>query len=185
MKLFFITVFMFSLMSSAAQKKAIFSSQNYVGLLEGEQKSKLQLQTINGIKYRTWFIGLGTGIDWYYLRSIPIFLSLNRDFLQKKNRNFFVALNGGVNLPWKKNNDLNELGYPRGRLLTGFYWEGGLGYKIGIGKRNNAMLLQLAYNYKHLGEKTITRVYDTPELDPAERFDYYLRRLSMKIGWKF
>ena len=81
---------MFSLMSSAAQKKAIFSSQNYVGLLEGEQKSKLQLQTMNGIKYRTWFIGLGTGIDWYYLRSIPIFLSLNRDFLQKKNRNFFM-----------------------------------------------------------------------------------------------
>jgi len=185
MKFFLIIVFVFTYIDSTAQKKAIFSSQNYIGLLEGEHNSKLQMQTINGMKYKSSFIGLGTGIDWYYLRSIPIFLSLNRDFLQKKNRNFFIVLNGGINLPWEKNNDFNELGYPRGRLLTGFYWEGGLGYKIGIGNRNNALLLQLAYNYKRLGEKTINHVYDTPELDPTERFDYYLRRLSMKIGWNF
>lgn len=185
MKLFLLIVLVFICIGSTAQGKAIFSSQNYIGLLEGESGTEFQVQTINGIKYRTWFIGLGTGIDGYYLRSIPAFLSLNKDFLKSANRNFFIAVSGGVNFPWEKDNHHNGWGYTAEKLLTGIYWEGGAGYKIGIGKGKDALLMLIGYSYKHLGEK-LTNVYiTTPELDPAERFDYRLRRLSLKMGWNF
>ncbi len=185
MKLLFISVFVLLSTGTTAQHKLIFSSQNYAGILEGEHRSKFQLQTINGIKFNTWFMGLGTGIDWYYLRSIPAFFSLNKDFWKRENRNFFIVMNGGINFPWKRDNYYNEWGYRVDKLVNGVYWEGGLGYKIGIGKGNDALLIQLGYSYKQVGEKAIVIYTDTPELNPMERFDYRLRRLSLKIGWNF
>lgn len=91
MKLFFITAFAFISICTSAQKKTNFSSQNYVGLLEGEHGSSLQLQTINGARFSSWFVGLGAGIDWYYRRSIPIFTSVNKEFLKKRKKFLFVS----------------------------------------------------------------------------------------------
>jgi len=187
MKLFLIIAFTFISAATLAQHKATFSSQNYVGLLEGEQGSKFQLQTINGIKYKTWFTGLGTGIDWYYRRSIPAFLSLNKDFLIKGNRNFFIATDVGANFPWL----VDKNSYAIDKAIPGLYWGAGLGYKVGIGKLNDAILLQLGYSYKHVAEKTKPVYYYAMPLivesqqDMTNRFDYYLRRLSIKIGWNF
>ncbi len=192
MKLFFITVLSLISLTVTAQKKITFSSQNYIGLLEGEHGSKFQLQTINGIKYRTWFAGLGTGLDWYYRRSIPAFLSLNKDFFKTGNRNFYISADGGVNFPWKEDKNYNEWGYPIEKPSPGAYWGAGLGYKIGIGKKNDALLIQVGYSYKHVSEKVRNIYYYTFPIVPASqmpqftnRFDYHLRRLSLKIGWNF
>jgi len=178
--------------SGNAQSKITFSSQNYVGLLEGEQGSKFQLQTINGMRNRTWFVGLGTGIDWYYRRSIPAFLSVNNDFFRRGNRNFFIATDAGINFPWRDDKNYNVWGYVVEKSIPGFYGEAGLGYKVGIGKTNDAVLIQLAYSYKHIREK-VKNIYYYPgimivSLQPevvTDRFDYYLRRLSLKLGWNF
>src|SRR5437773_4082956 len=110
MRSILITAFILTSICSHAQRKTNFSSQNYIGILEGEHGSKFQLQTINGIKLKTWFVGLGTGIDWYYRRSIPLFFSLNKDFFKKGNRNFYFAADGGVNFPWK-DETYKEQGY--------------------------------------------------------------------------
>jgi hypothetical protein len=176
--------------TALGQRSTRFSSQNYLGLLEGEQGSKFQLQTINGIKHKTWFAGIGTGIDWYYRRSIPVFMSLNKDFLIKRNRNFFIATDVGANFPWQV--DKNSSAYSIEESIPGFYWSAGLGYKVGIGKLNDGILLQLGYSYKHVGEKVKTVYYYdyVPGMimqprDMTNRFDYYLRRLSLKIGWNF
>ncbi len=192
MKLFIITALSFITMAATAQYKIIFSSQNYVGLLEGEHGSGFQLQTINGIKYKTWFAGLGTGIDWYYHRSIPAFLSLNKDFYKRGNRNFYAAVDGGINFPWKDDKNNNEWGYTIVKSSPGFYGEAGLGYKIGISKKNDAILLQLGYSYKHVSEKVKTPiyymyppVYDFQGSSLTNRLDYRLQRLSLKIGWNF
>jgi hypothetical protein len=189
MKLFFTTVLIIISAIALGQRSTRFSSQNYVGLLEGEQGSKFQLQTINGIKYKTWFAGVGTGIDWYYRRSIPAFVSLNKDFLIKGNRNFFIATDIGANFPWQV--DKNSYAYSVEESIPGFYWGTGLGYKVGVGRLNDAILLQLGYSYKHVGEKIKTTYYYAmpmimePKPDMTNRFDYYLRRLSLKIGWNF
>ena len=193
MKLFLIIAVTTISATVLAQHNATFSSQNYIGLLEGEQGSKFQLQTINGIKYKTWFAGAGTGIDWYYRRSIPAFMSLNKDFFIKGNRNFFIATDVGANFPWLVDKNSYVAGYIVEESIPGFYWGAGLGYKIGIGKLNDGILLQLGYSYKHVGEKVKTPYYYDyvpgmimqPKPDMTNRFDYYLRRLSLKIGWNF
>ena len=186
-----IALFFISL-STMAQNKIVFSSQNYVGLLEGQQGSKFQLQTINGTKYQSWFAGLGTGIDWYYRRSIPIFLSVNKDLFRKGNRNFFVSTDAGINFPWQDNKNYNPWGYVVEKSSPGLYWGAGLGYKVGIGNTHDAVLIQLGYSYKHIQEKAknvyyypVVMIVGPQQEVVTNRFDYYLNRLSLKLGWNF
>lgn len=185
MKLLLITVFIFLTTYTFAQKKVNFSSQNYAGLLEGQHGSSLQLQTINGIKFNNWFVGLGAGIDWYYRRSIPVFTSVNVDFLKKAKRSFYLSANAGINFPLQTDNYHNEWGYEETKSNSGLYWSAGLGYKIGMGKGNDALLLQVGYDYKHVGETVHSPYTVFNDQDPNDQFDYHLRRLSCKIGWCF
>jgi len=185
MKLFFLAAFALVSLSTFAQKKATFSSRNYVGLLEGEHGSSLQLQTINGLKFKSWFVGLGAGIDWYYRRSIPFFASVDKDFFKKERRSFFLSANAGVNFPWQIDNYHNEWGYDETKSTAGLYWSAGLGYKIGIGKGKDALLMQLGYDYKHITEKVVLPYMVFDSMNPNDEFDYHLRRLSIKVGWSF
>jgi hypothetical protein len=185
MKLLFLSSLLFIGLCTSAQKKVIFSSQNYAGLLEGQHGSSLQLQTINGVKFNDWFVGLGTGIDWYYRRSIPVFGSVSMDFLKKERRSFYVSGNVGMNFPWQTDNYHNEWGYNETKSYAGLYWSAGLGYKIGMGKKNDALLIQVGYDYKHVGEKVNNPYVVIESQDPNDHFDYHLRRLSAKVGWSF
>jgi len=92
-----------------AQNKVAFSTQNYVGLLIGGSDNSPQLQTINGIRFNKWFTGIGTGIDWYYQRSVPVFLSLERGFRVTPKKNIYFSSGAGINFPWRNNiyNDWN------------------------------------------------------------------------------
>jgi hypothetical protein len=183
-----IAAFVFINVPANAQHKIIFSSQNYAGLLEGENGSKFQLQTINGFKYKTWFAGIGTGIDWYYQRSIPLFASLNKGILKNGDRNFYLSADGGINFPWKNNTYYYGWGDENGKLSAGLYWSAGFGYRIGIGKHTDAILMHIGYSYKHLLEKTTTYVYPClvyPCPEAPARYDLDLRRLSLKLGWNF
>jgi len=188
-----ISIFLLISFQTIAQHKFIFSSQNYIGLLEGERGSAFQLQTVNGTKYHSWFTGVGTGIDWYYRRSIPLFLSIEKHFIKNGARNFYLTANSGVNFPWKSNNNYNEFGYSVQSTPAGFYGEGGLGYKIGLGKKNDALLLQSSYTFKHIRENVKNIIYYYPDnlipgplqTNTKNHLDYYLQRWAFKIGWSF
>lgn len=194
MKLSVIFVFIIMSLPGVAQHKIIFSSHDYVGLLEGERGSAFQLQTINGISHKTWFAGLGTGIDWYYGRSIPVFLSADKNFLKKGNRSFFLTANAGINFPWEDHKKPDQSGWVIQNTPAGFYWETGAGYRIGLGKKNDALLIQSGYSFKHIRENvkniynyTIPYYFGAGSLQTGltNRFDYSLNRVSLKIGWSF
>lgn len=175
-------IFIYSSLSS--QEKWIFSSQNYAGILEGESGSAFQLQTINGFKHKTLFAGIGAGIDYYFQRSIPLFISISK-FLPAGKLPLFFSGDVGVNFPWVRK-DLYYI-HNSGEYYSSLYWAGGLGYKFGFKKNTNAVLLNFGYSYKHLINKT---AYTNPCLIPpcpvsTERYDYRLRRLSLKVGWMF
>ena len=177
-------------LGSIAQPKLGFSSQNYTGLLTGEHGSKYQLQTIDGFRYKSWFAGVGVGLDWYYQRSIPLFVSLNKEFLKSDKRTFFASADGGINYPWGNDNLQVEWGYHVAKLLNGPYWGVGFGYKVGFGKKNDAILLHIGYSYKYSGETTELNATTgylvlTPYDKPTNRYDYRLRRLSLKLGYQF
>ncbi len=173
-----------SFLTLAAQSKGRFSSQNYIGIMEGESGTGLQLQTINGFQYETWFAGIGTGIDYYFQRSIPLFVSVSK-FLASPTVPLYINVDAGINFPWARN-DLYYLQEP-GDYFSALYWGGGLGYKFSFRKSNKGILLNVGYNYKRLLHETETTY---PCLFPPcpvakEKYDYQLRRLSVKVGWMF
>src|SRR5690349_5998233 len=74
-----LNVFVFNVSTLKAQLKLRYHAQNYIGLLEGEDKAAFQLQTIHGVQVKSWYAGAGVGLDYYMYRSIPVFFSVNKD----------------------------------------------------------------------------------------------------------
>ena len=189
MKFFSITAAALLLLSNGtlAQKKFSFSSQTYVGIVSGEDYTELQIQAINGVKINKWFGGIGTGIDWYYLRSVPLFASVNRDIFQKGKKTFLLTADAGINFPWKDERYYWIDYVSDSKQSPGLYWAGGISYKFGVGKSDNAVLLNFGYSYKQAKE-TVTNIYPcfSPPCTPnVESFNYKLKRLSVRIGWAF
>ncbi len=164
-----------------------FHSINSVGLLEGETGSAFQLQTINGAQWKSWFAGVGAGLDYYKFRSIPLFMDFRKEFGKNGNK-IFLYSDFGLHFTWltdqqKSGGDMN------GKFNNGFYTDLGFGYKIAM-KKNNALQLSLGYSLKKSSELT-SPVY-FPYIDftgsgsyPSDKINYTLNRLSIKMGWEF
>lgn len=183
-QLFIAIVIILLLHKNSFAQKAAFGSQNTIGLLEGSKGSAFQFQTIMGVRYTTWFAGIGSGFDYYHLRSIPLFFSLQKDFFPKL-RTPFIHLNGGTNFFWDKNESGNNNWIDKD-YKPKLYYAAGIGYKFGL-KNKDAFLLDIGYSFKHLREVRTTQTFclNPPCLPTVERFDYELRRLLIRFGYMF
>ena len=85
-------VAMLSSLTMIAQTKIKFTTINQVGFLSGASGNALQLQSINGVKYKTYSLALGAGIDNYYLKSIPVFVDLRKNIFDRKQTPFLYEL---------------------------------------------------------------------------------------------
>src|SRR5215203_3590562 len=101
--IFWVTFFMLFQFVSVAQKalKPAFTSINQVGIGWGGSGEGLQLQTINGLSYKTYSAGIGIGLDYYWARTIPLFIDLRKNIFSKKQTPFVYA-DLGLNMPWVK-----------------------------------------------------------------------------------
>src|SRR5450432_2856838 len=104
-----ICIILFMAAELLAQQKTVpdrwqFHSVNSVGLLEGQTGSSFQLQTINGAQYRSWFAGIGLGLDFYRYRTIPLFLDIRRQFGRSTNK-LIVYADMGINFFWLTDNE--------------------------------------------------------------------------------
>src|ERR1044072_8005650 len=68
-----------------------FQSILQAGLLTGKSTSEFELQSINGIRWKTFSGSIGVGIDNYVYRTVPVFLDLRKDILKKHNTPFVFA----------------------------------------------------------------------------------------------
>jgi hypothetical protein len=168
---------------SGAQKTLSFSSQNYAGLLEGDNGSALNLQSVNGINYKKWFSGVGVGIDYYRIRSVPLFLSVNRNIEIGQNI-FYITADGGWNFPWLRENEQTWNG---SNFKVGIIAGTGVGYKILINESKQALLLNAGYSFKRLND---TRDIPSPCLIPPcpvdiEKTRYDFNRFLVRAGIEF
>ena len=168
-----------------AQKKTHYSSMNYAGILEGDNGTAFQLQTVQGLKYGQWFTGIGTGLDWYYLRSVPLFLSLNRALLPR-GRTPYLSLDGGINFAWTRRERDRFNDFISSDFSPALYWGAGLGYKVGLRNKKDALLINIGYSFKQLKEEQEKAVFCVnPPCPPAvEQYNYKLNRISVKLGWQ-
>jgi hypothetical protein len=185
-------LFILATMSSFAQTSQKQETANpfgvsvFAGMLEGGNSTSFQFQATGGIRLSKWYIGAGSGMDYYFYRSTPVFISVNR-YLSKGPHSFFIQGEGGMNFAWAASKIEDGWGnIISDKWKPGLYWNGGLGFSTGLGKKNSLML-SLGYSYKHLKELQEKAIFciNPPCPPQKEEFNYHLRRLSFKIGWQF
>lgn len=183
--LFQIFLLILCIQASAQNKPFSFKSSVQVGLLEGEGGSAFQLHTINGFQHKTWFGGVGVGLDYYYTRTLPLFLSVRKDFHDGV-KTPFLFVNGGYNVPWLREEDKD---WYETTAKGGLYYDAGVGYQLHVFK-TSALFFTLGFSQKNF---SITQKdgwmgiwpMPNPMPSPSRVFDYNLRRLSIQTGLRF
>ena len=157
-----------------------FSSINQLGLLAGEKNEAFQVQTINGLQYRTWMVGAGVGIDGYRFRSIPLFLHLRKEFNLNSNA-IFIYNDIGMNYPWLKTEQKSFRG-SADDYDHGIYYDGGLGYKILL--KRHAVVFGGGFSLKEFTERRYSTVcpFGGPCYSQDEEYFYSLKRITLKLG---
>lgn len=185
MRTIFPLAFLLLCVQAAAQNNSFsFKSSVQAGLLEGEVGSAFQLHTINGFQHKTWFGGIGVGLDYYHTRTIPLFLSFRKSF-HSGVKTPFVYVNGGYTFPWLREQDKD---WYVSSANGGLYYDGGVGYQLPVLK-TSTLFFTLGFSHKNF---SITQkdgwmgIWPMPDLPtPTHVFDYNLRRLSIQTGLRF
>ena len=171
-----------SAQSPLYKKKLVFSSINSIGLLSGSSGDNFTVQTINGVRCNQWNIGVGTGLDWYGIRTIPLVADVRRYFTKNKNQPFLYA-NGGISFVWAKT--LPETLYYTNKVdyKRSFCGEVGLGYKVAL-KNATSLALSAGYSYKKISfDQYYYAGIRGTEL--KETYSYNYRRIALRIGLQF
>jgi hypothetical protein len=176
--------------SGATAKKGCscsFSSINQAGLATGEKGSYFLAQTINGIRYKTWFVGAGLGLDTYRSLTAPVFLDVRKN-LFNKTATPFVYADGGMQFAVKKNERKND--FSNTDYSTGLYYDLGIGYQVGL-KNKHAFLMSAGYSVKNTEERLTTNYGEFICITHpcysgyASTYKYRLNRISLKLGYRF
>jgi hypothetical protein len=171
----------------ASGKKVHFQSINQMGLIAGGYGTAFQVQSINGIRYKSLSVGAGIGLENYYERYVPLFLDLRKSFFGKTNTPFVYG-DVGVNFPWERTYEKDYENEWKDDYKTGFISDLGLGYQV---KGQYAdLILSAGFSFQSFSKYVWE--YPTGILDPGfgwqrelHRHDYNLHRLSLKVGIKF
>ncbi|TDH27963.1 hypothetical protein EXU57_05725 [Segetibacter sp. 3557_3] len=162
--------------------KLTFASINQVGLLVGGRESST-IQTINGVRLNKWQAGIGTGIDFYGQRSVPLFLDIRHHFKQNGSKPFVYA-DAGVNFQWLNHIQDEMQGFPESK--AGLFYEGGVGYYLPV-KRQWDVLFSIGYSYKRIKDDIISNRFVPIRFIPVEtreeRTSVY-RRWAVKFGFR-
>lgn len=188
MKNILVVIFLAAGMINAAsgQNKPEFAAKMLTGIVAGGSGQYPEVHAVTGLRYKGWFGGVGTGFDWYYLNSVPLYASLSRSFLHKGKHSFMLLGDGGYN--FSRNSDpLLDIYATDVVTRGGLYYNAGLGWKLGLGKANSGFLLQLGYSYKQVIQHVSYNYpcFSPPCLPNTEKNDYRFKRLSLRIGWDF
>lgn len=162
-----------------------FSSQISAGIVEGDQNTSFHVEILNGIRYKTWFGGIGTGLDYYYFRSIPVYLSAAK-YLSPRNHSFFVQGDAGMNFAWEEEPRFGGWNEISNEFKPGLYWNGSIGFATGL-DRKNSFSFGLGYSQKNLRQirELTVMCFNPPCENTFETYKYNLKRLTLRIGWQF
>jgi hypothetical protein len=171
------------ILSGFAQNKIKFSSINTAGIAIGQSGDAGSLQTVNGIQYQKWFAGIGAGIDYYKVRTIPLFVDLRSSIAKS---DFFAFADAGYNLPYRNKPDDKVYYYNTYHFFGGFYSELGVGYKLKLAGKSY-LLFTSGYSYKELNNKvgTVNPCLVGPCPVDYSTYRYNYGRILLKAGVGF
>jgi hypothetical protein len=181
--------------ANAQQKKNSYYLLPQLGLLSGDNFISAQVTVSGGIEKKNISFGIGAGLDYYKMRTVPVFAEMRAAV--GKNKKTFAYINAGPNFIWPlKSQFTSHYVYTGGivaqfapdKFRTGLYGDAGLGYTFRIHK-TNVLLLSVGYSLKTL-HQSYTEIHNSPfppyVLETREReYDYSLNRFVLHAGFKF
>jgi len=166
-------------------KKLVFHSVIKGGFTKGKSDASFQIQNINGVQCKTWFGGIGFGIDDYYPGSVPIFAEVKKDILNKPSTAFVYADIGSQKI-LTANKSMDNVGDDE-NFKGGLYYNFGAGYKLIVAKKIS-LLLNGGYSVKEYSSQ-YTTVYPCYAAQPCpeltSKTEYILTRFSLQLGFMF
>jgi len=180
------TVIMVMLIHTAAGQNK-FHSHNYIGALTGDLDAAISFNTTNGLQRGAWFAGIGTGVDYYYIRTVPLYLSLTR-FLTTKLKSVYFTIDGGVNFVWDKSTaNVYNFQNNDGDFAPSLYYGAFAGYKLGINKKSGSVLMSVGYSAKQINERyeSAAPCFNPPCPEYNQKFEYDFKRFTFRLGWMF
>lgn len=178
-KLFFVLMAMIMHAISFGQNKerVRFTSLNQVGTLSGESTTEFQMQTINGLQYKTISAGVGIGLDCYFEQTVPVFFDLRKAFFNRASSPFIYADAG---YSFVSRNSMGEYEMDR---KGGSYYAAGVGYEFPVNGKVKATF-DCGYSYKQFS-KIIDNEPWRSSLHSFDTYNYSLNRISVKAGLRF
>jgi hypothetical protein len=166
-----------------AQKKVRYTGSIESGILKGDRPASTFVYTTHGVAYKQYAFSLGSGYDFYPLRSLPLFIDVKRRFNGNQIQPFIQAA-AGVNFTSPNSSDAKS--YSRyagdGNFSNGFFAKGGGGFIFRAQKQWN-FSLSAGYTYK-----TTSYIYTpftgTPwvwQLQPVKDI-YHFNRWYVSVG---
>lgn len=158
-------------------------------LLVGNDYKSGQFLLSGMLEQKGWGIGIGTGIDIYKLRTIPVFAHLQKDIT--KGGPLFTYLRLGGNIVWPTESQAKGIESPffnsKVSFQSGLYADLGVGYKLGISKKN-PVTISVGYSRKTVMKTfydTIIQDFPPYHTEKSEHsYQYNLNRLALAVGIK-
>jgi hypothetical protein len=169
--------------SKTSDWKTHFHSFNTFQLLNGSTTTSIAINTVNGLQYGKFFGGIGTGFDYYYHTTIPLFMEARFDLATRKGKLQLFG-NAGLSIPFTAQNKNQE--YKSGSYKTGGLYGGGVDYLVPV--KQEAVILGVAFSNKQVIQLVDNNVWN-PILNNVENIPiedkYSFNRISIRIGWMF
>jgi hypothetical protein len=200
-KILFATFCLFSIGAFAQQEKATGKPRwKYTGIVQGglvagSSEINYSAQTIQGVQKGPWLLGIGAGIDNYLMPGFPV-VAHGQFHYGKRRTKPFVYAQAGPHFPWAKN-EWNDKIWETDQyeLKTGWLAEGGIGYRIPMGKKLK-LLTSLGYSIKQTKYDEVQMPWSWlissrwPPVGGTSDFNYYhqkltMNRLVLKVGVQF
>jgi hypothetical protein len=173
---------------SGKQKEKIHYTSSYqLGIIAGKAYTTFNAEMIQGIRYKNFQTGVGISLDPYGFRTVPLFGHFSYVMHPLKNSVYMYG-DAGISIPWnngalpeKYNNSTHDDWH---KLFPGFYAEGGVGYRILVSKKQNAVTINAGYSYKRF--KYDENPYIWNGLETVLQTDHYIfdyRRLTFRLGF--
>ena len=124
------------------------------GMLNGSYQTTGYLLTTHGVAMKTWKLSMGTGIDFYRIRTVPVFLELRKEIGKGVNRPFLYTAAGGSFVWTTERQESESMGWEmqKSSFQNGFYSRAGAGMIFNAAKHNR-LAVSLGWSYKTIGEK--------------------------------
>lgn len=182
----------FTVQAQQIKSKGALSVSAETALLNGDNHVNGQVLLSAGYEFKGWYIGAGSGFDYYKYRTVPVFADVKKYF-GKGNRQLFIYANAGTDIAWPTENQKNlrnNGGWwgwspSPGVFKNGIYTDLGFGYTL-FNSKHRGIFTTLGYS-----TKTITEIYDesvwngTTSVMTKRTMDYTMNRILFRIGYKF